>query len=119
VGASSRPNPYRLRPLLDHLESALGRNGAPHDRAISDALETFDAEGVHRAWVKALERRTNDPEGAITAARTLLESTCKRILEEADVTYGEADDLPRLYRSTAETLRLAPDQHREPVFRPS
>lgn len=101
-------------PLLDHLE---GRNAAPPDKAISEALENFDAEGVHRAWAKALDRRGGDPEGAITMARTLLETTCKRILEECAVSYSESDDLPKLYRVTAETLRLAPNQFTEPVFK--
>ena len=36
-------------PLLDHLE---GRNRAPGDTIVSDALETFDAEGVHAVWPK-------------------------------------------------------------------
>jgi hypothetical protein len=66
-------------PLLDHLE---GRNRAPGDTIVSDALETFDAEGVHAVWTKALNRRNTDPEGAITVARTLLESVCKRILDD-------------------------------------
>jgi hypothetical protein len=101
-------------PLLDHLESGAG---SPPDEAISETLESFDAEGVHRAWAKALDRRTSDPEGAITAARTLLETVCKRILDELGKTYSDSEDLPTLYRMAAEALTLAPDQHTEPVFK--
>lgn len=79
-------------PLLDHLE---GRNRAPADLAISAALSSFNAEGVHRAWERALQRRNEDPEGAITAARTLLETVCKYILDEAGESYTD-DDLPKL-----------------------
>lgn len=57
--------------LLDHLE---GRNSCPADSTISDMLSSFDTEGVHRAWERALQRRHEDPEGAITAARALLET---------------------------------------------
>jgi hypothetical protein len=97
-------------PLLDWLE---GRNRAPSDKTISDALETFDAEGVHAVWTKALARRTTDPEGAITMARTLLETVCKRILEECSVAYSDKEDLPKLYTMAAKALNLAPNQHSE------
>ena len=61
---------------MDWLE---GQHRAPGDKVVSDALETFDVDGVHAVWVKALARRATDPEGAITMARTLLETVCKRI----------------------------------------
>lgn len=97
-------------PLIDHLE---GRNSAPGDRVASDTLETFDAEGVHAVWTKALARRNTDPEGAITVARTLLETVTKRILDEMGESYSDKDDLPKLYASVAKILNLAPNQHTE------
>lgn len=97
-------------PLIEHLE---GRNRAPGDVVTSDALETFDAEGVHVVWSKALARRNADPEGAITVARTLLETVCKRVLDELRVKYTDKEDLPQLYRMAAKELNLAPDQHTE------
>lgn len=100
-------------PLLDYLE---GRNRAPSDHAISETLSSFDAEGVHYAWERALQRRNEDPEGAITAARTLLETVCKHILDEAKAEYGD-DDLPKLYSRTADVLNLAPSQHTERTFK--
>ncbi|MXY41727.1 MAG: abortive infection family protein [Rhodospirillaceae bacterium] len=96
--------------LLDHLE---GRGGVPGDEVVSGGLETFDPEGVHALWVKALERRTTDPEGAITLARTLLERVAKRILDDLAQPYSDKDDLPKLYRRTASVLNLAPNQHSE------
>lgn len=102
-----------FQPLLDHLE---GVNRGPADMAISEALSSFDTESVHRAWERALGRRHDDPEGAITAARTLLETVCKRILDEAGETYGD-DDLPRLYTKTAKVLNLSPSQHTAEVFK--
>lgn len=100
-------------PLFDQLE---GQNAAPGDGIATDALKTFDADGVHAIWAKALARRHTDPEGAITLARTLLETVTKRILEESDKSYSDKDDLPKLFSSAAEALNLAPNQHsQEPI----
>lgn len=101
-------------PLLDFLEKG---DNAPADKNVTGVLEKFDAAHVSAAWTKALERRTTDPEGAITSARTLLESVCKHILDIEGVHYEEKDDLPKLYRKTAEKLNIAPSQHTEEVFK--
>lgn len=104
-----------FNPLMDHFE---GANSKPSDEINSDTLQSFDAESVSRVWQKALERRKTDPEGAITVARTLLETVCKKILDEFDdVEYKETDDLPTLYRKTSLKLNLAPDQHTEDTFK--
>ena len=91
--------------------------GTPADAAISEVLSAFDEDGVHAAWRKALNRRSADPEGAITAARTLLETVCKHIVEASTGTLDDNDDLPTLYRKAAEVLNLAPDQHTERTFK--
>jgi phage portal protein BeeE len=104
----------QFRPLIDHLESL---DHYPGVAPISDALESFDPEHIHAIWQKALTRRTSDPEGAITAARTLLESVCKHILDDAGVPYLDDADLPKLWGQAAELLNLAPAQHQETVFK--
>jgi hypothetical protein len=103
-----------FQPLLDRLENY---SGAPADTVISTVLENFDIDSVHSAWMKALERRLSDPSGAITSARTLIETVCKRILHDLTITISDEEDLPKLYRLTAEALNLAPDQHTEQVFK--
>jgi hypothetical protein len=72
---------------------------------------------VHAVWQKALDRRIGDPEGAITAARTLLESVCKHILDDASIEYPADTDPPKLWAMCAVTLNLAPHQHQEVLFR--
>jgi Abortive infection C-terminus len=62
-------------------------------------------------------RRATDPEGAITAARSLVESVCKLILEELGVEYNDSADLPTLYKTTAKQLKLAPSDHTERQFK--
>jgi hypothetical protein len=42
---------------------------------------------------------------------------CKHILDESGIAYDDGADLPKLYKQTAETLKLAPSQHTEQVFR--
>jgi Abortive infection C-terminus len=102
-------------PLADHLE---GRDCAPGDNIVSTSLKSFDADAVHAVWLKALDRRTADPEGAITIARTLLETVCKRILDlTPEMKYSDREDLPKLYGMVAKALNLAPDQHSEEPIR--
>lgn len=103
-----------MTPVLDHLE---GANRAPVDAVASDVLQKFDADGVHIFWEKALARRHTDPDGAITSARTLLETVCKRILDEAGEKYSDKDDLPALYKGVANKLNIAPSQHTEDAFK--
>jgi Abortive infection C-terminus len=102
-------------PLLEYFD---GQNRAPADAVVSDTLASFDADGVHAVWEKALARRRTDPEGAITIARTLLETVCKRVLDEAGPPgYPDDADLPKLYKTAAERLYIAPSQHTEDAFK--
>jgi hypothetical protein len=101
-------------PLFDYLE---GANRAPVDAVVSDTLLKFDTEGVHAVWQKALERRHADPDGAITSARTLLETVCKRVLDETGTAYSDRDDLPALYRAVSMQLQIAPSQHTQDTFK--
>ncbi len=103
-----------FRPVIEFLES--GPN-MPADQAAADLFEVVDAEHIKQAWTKALNRRTEDPEGAITAARTLLESVCKYILDETGTTYEDDADLPALCNMTAKNLNLSPSQHAEQIFK--
>lgn len=105
-----------FEPLLEYLET--GASAA--DRDIGDVLSKFDPDSVHGAWTKALKRVADDPDGAITASRTLVETVCKHILDDlaaATPAYGPADDLPKLYGAVSKALNLAPSQHSEEVFR--
>ncbi len=103
-----------FRPLLENLEQ---RTKSPADDPVARALKDFDPDSVHDLWQRALERRVEDPEGAITLARTLLETVCKFILDQQHVAYDDGADLPKLYRATAESLQIAPSQHSEQVFK--
>ncbi len=103
-----------FRPLIEYLEA---QDRSPAVAPITETLSVFDAEYVQAAWQKALDRRVADPEGAITAARTLLEIVCKHVLDDADVNYADDADLPKLWALAAEQMNLAPHQHQETVFK--
>ena len=103
-----------FRPVFEYLESQ-GRN--PADDTVAEVLAKLDIDHVSDAWKKALERRGDDPEGAITAAKSLLETVCKCILDDLRIAYGKTDDLPKLYHITADSLRLAPNQHSQQIVK--
>jgi hypothetical protein len=103
-----------FEPALDLLETDMA---SPTEDVISQSIAKLNSDHVADVWRKALERRNDDPEGAITAARTLLESVCKHLLDECGIAYDEKDDLPKLYGLTAEQLKLSPSQHTEQIFK--
>lgn len=67
---------------------------APGDARVAEALAILSSASVHTAWQTALERRVSDPDGAITSARTLLETVCKHLLDAMSVPYDSSADLP-------------------------
>jgi len=87
------------------------------DHNFSKAINKFDQIYIKAEWEKALERKIDDPEGAITSSRTLIETTCKFILDELNEIYEDKIELPQLYKLTAKSLNLAPDQHTEQIFK--
>ena len=103
-----------FRPLLDRLESDTSH---PSSRPIETALKSLDEDSVRAVWKKAMDRRVTDPDGAITAARALLESTCKHVLDEIGITYPDDADPGKVWALCAEHLNLSPSQHSEVVFK--
>jgi hypothetical protein len=90
---------------------------SPVAEAAAEVLQKLSSDAVHAAWRRALERRGDDPEGAITLARSLLESVCKHVLDDMGQTYPADADIPKLYRLASEQLLLAPSQHSEEAFK--
>jgi hypothetical protein len=95
--------------LLSHLET---NKTSPLNEII-----VFDEIHLHSLWEKVLERKDSDPEGAITSARTLIESVLKYILDDQAISYNESADLPVLYKEVSKSLNLAPELHNEGIFK--
>jgi Abortive infection C-terminus len=103
-----------FRPTFEAVEKGL--TGPVHAVA-SETLAKLDAQHVADTWHKVMTRIGDDPEGAITAARTLVESVCKLILDHLSISYDNDGDLGKLFKTTARSLKLAVDQHDEQVFK--
>jgi hypothetical protein len=101
-------------PILDALA---GASVGPTDDLVSGAVTRLNSESVRDAWTRAVERRDLEPDAAVTAARSLLESTLKTILDDQGQEYDEGDDLPKLYRRAQEVLKLSPADQTEDRFR--
>jgi hypothetical protein len=98
-----------LSPVLNYLET---KSTSPLEESI-----VFDEAYIHYQWQKAIERQKTEPEGAITLARTLIESILKHILDEQKIKYKDGAELPELYREVSKSLNLAPEQHQEQIFK--
>ncbi len=102
------------------LVRALQRDGVPVDddgNLVLGAappvlpLERFDRLAEPRVLLQHLERIdawiAQDPAAAIGSAKELVESTCKFVLRDYNVTYDERrTDLVELYKLVAEQLKL-------------
>lgn len=84
---------------------------------ITHNINNLSEELIQREWSKALARKAYDPEGAITSSRTLVECVCKFILDQLDISYSDSLEFPKLYKLTASSLKLAPEQHQEQIFK--
>lgn len=96
-------------PLLNQIEF---KTLSPLDETIA-----FDEVHISQQWHKAIERKDTDPEGAITIARTLIESLLKHILDEQKISHNDNMELSELYKEVAKLLNLAPEQHQEGIFK--
>jgi hypothetical protein len=101
------------------LRSLLLEGAAPGAMAATDRFDELDDwEAVRRSWDTALAKVVSDPEGAITATRTTLESVCKHICDERGASYEDAaGDLAKLYKAAAAAMDIAPDQHSEKIIK--
>jgi hypothetical protein len=103
-----------LAPVFDRVEK-----GSTQPTAISfePLLQSCTSGAVGEAWARIQARRESDPEGAITAARSLLECTCKYVLDALKVPYADSEELPKLYGKAASAMNLGPENHKEQVFK--
>lgn len=76
-----------------------------------EALATLGAQHIADEVDRILASLDHDPEDAVTASRSLVESTCKAVLEELGQPVSDKDDLPVLYKKTALALGIDPTQH--------
>ena len=107
-----------LKEIFEELITFIENNeSVSADGELQYGIQDYGSDYIIECWNKAIERRNIDPKGAITSSRTLLESTCKYILDKERIAYNETDDLPVLYKLVASNLNLAPKQQVEPIMK--
>lgn len=84
---------------------------------IFEELSGIDIKALNNQWRKAYTRCNYDPDGAITAAKTLLESTMMIILDESNIEYKENSSTPSLYRLTSKVLNLDPSNRENGIVK--
>lgn len=104
----------QFEPVLARLEAA---GPAVTDGSMKAALVAkVDWYYVQETWQKALDRRAGDPEAAVTSARTLLETVCKHILDEAKQPYASDGKIEPLARAALREIADRLDSEAKPAF---
>lgn len=80
-------------------------------------LASLDEHIIDDYWRKSLLRCDPDPDGAITAAKNMVEATLKKVLDEEGVAYTKKDDLPNLYGKVCAVLELSPSGYAEEPYK--
>ncbi|UYQ73464.1 abortive infection family protein [Pelagibacterium flavum] len=119
-------DPVRQRAVVDHLNERLEFDGLKlefdgkrvrlveleqHSGAVVALTEKVEAIGfdtVKRDVDRALAAATSDPEDAVTAACSIVESVCRSILVDLQGGLPAKRDLSGLYRAVQEPLGLSP-----------
>lgn len=108
-GVWIRATHWSLRPpKLEEVETA---------PSVDELFEDSGLYDVQRVWTKAKARLQNDPDGAITAARTMLESLCKIMISEQGGTYTNKDELPVLYKKAVVGIQITPGSQTEEEYK--
>jgi hypothetical protein len=77
-------------------------------------LKDIDFEYIKEQINKCDEKiNVGDYDGAITNARSLVESICKYILDEKQIEYSEKEKLPSLYKKVSNALNMDPSEYEE------
>ena len=98
--AGALPDEDARRDLLSILAAADGVS------PLADGLSRVTLRAVRNQWLTAASRLPHSASSAITAARTLLESTCQTILVERGEAPDASGDLGRLCRQTPRALHI-------------
>lgn len=92
---------YRLLPVGTH---------APVASALSEAARVLNLDSVAQDFERALQQSHTDPEDAITAACSTVESVCKCILDELGEPYPREQTISRLVKEVMRHLDLSPER---------
>jgi hypothetical protein len=96
--------------IISYLE---GENSSVIDVSTANVLNQFGIQHIEDTWKKALNRISEDPAGALTSTKTLVESIYKSLLEQLEIDYGQQESLPSLHKKVSELLNFIPELHND------
>jgi hypothetical protein len=90
------------------------------DQPISLSLDQINRaiknEYIDLLWKKIYSRKSFDRDGAVTACKTLIETTLKHLLDSKNVEYSSRDDMGSLYKKVSKNYGLEPDKKKHQEF---
>lgn len=86
------------------------RGSTPIHESVDTTINRLDLNYVRQEWDRALKEIESDPADAITASCSLIESTCKAVLDKLGIPYPADRDVQHLYKAVTDALHLAPDK---------
>ena len=81
----------------------------PGVSAAKESLSGTDLVYVSQQITRMEAAVLNDPSLAIGTAKELIETCCKTILNERNISHSNSEDLPKLVKLTAKELKLTPN----------
>lgn len=96
-----------LKKVLDELASQPAHTILPH---LSQVSAAWTLDTLEREFQRAFENLDRDPEAAVTAACSMLESVCKSIIAARQITVPKSLDIQSLYKAVREPLGLSPNK---------
>ena len=79
--------------------------------AAESTLKELNSAEAQVLFANAMERADHDANGAVTAAKSLLESTCKLLLDDMGEYYTKSQDMISLYGAISKRLELHPQKY--------
>ena len=98
------PTEEERKELLSQLVQADGNS------PLGVSISQITLRGIRNQWFTAASRLSESPASAITAARAMVETTCKTILTELGKEPDRTGELSRLYKQTRICLGIDPKQ---------
>ncbi len=83
--------------------------------ALQEVVSRLELESVQRDFDQALAEADGNPEGAITAACSTVESVCKCLLDEMGLPYPAKQDIKGLVTEVGKHLNLSPARKDLPI----
>lgn len=101
------------RPVFEGKLKSLGKISI--DKSRKEIQNILSDEYVHKQIDLMQDSIEKSPDVAIGISKELIESICKTILEERQVTIDKNWDLPQLLKQTTKQLQLTPDEISEQI----